>query len=310
MTSHVLAELMSHRARYGGLPGGTTAVPPLVVGVQGPQGSGKTYLTSILQDVLRVPPHSLSVTVLSLDDLYLPHDGLVSLASSHPGNPLLRGRGQPGTHDVPLGTDILNKLKRINAQTAPGAAVELPSFDKSLFNGEGDRAPNGTDVHPPVDVVLFEGWCVGFYPIPKEEVERRYGRPIVGLGEDFLKRKGYRVEDVLEINERLKNYVSWWSLFDSFIQIKPPDEHPYAYIHKWRLQQEHHMKARNGGQGMSDEQVEVFVDRYIPGYVFFGDGVVTGYEEAPGKQTLPPWTGHGLRLQIGENREVVRVTNF
>ena len=39
-------------------------------------------------------------------------------------------------------------------------------------------------------------------------------------------------------------------------QIKPPDEFPYAYIYKWRLQQEHHMKAKNGGKGMTDEQVE------------------------------------------------------
>ncbi|KAI0645227.1 P-loop containing nucleoside triphosphate hydrolase protein [Trametes meyenii] len=310
MTSHVLAELASHRALHDGVPGKPSAVSPLVVGVQGPQGSGKTYLTSILRDVLRAPPHSLSVAVLSLDDLYLPRDGLVDLASSYPDNALLRGRGQPGTHDIPLGTEILNKLKEINAHKAPGAEVELPSFDKSLFNGEGDRAPHGAVVHPPIDVVLFEGWCVGFYPTSKEEIEWRFGRPIVGLGEDFLKRKGYRVEDVLDINEPLRSYVSWWNLLDAFIQIKPPDEYPYTYIYKWRLQQEHHMKARNGGKGMSDEQVEVFVDRYIPGYVFFGDGVVNGYEEVLNRKTLPPWTGHGLRLEIGENREVVRVTNF
>lgn len=27
-------------------------------------------------------------------------------------------------------------------------------------------------------------------------------------------------------------------------------------IYKWRLHQEHEMKAKNGGQGMSDEQVK------------------------------------------------------
>lgn len=36
------------------------------------------------------------------------------------------------------------------------------------------------------------------------------------------------------------------------------------------------MKARNGGTGMSDNQVKAFVDRYIPGYVFFGSGVQQG----------------------------------
>ncbi|KAI0333006.1 P-loop containing nucleoside triphosphate hydrolase protein [Cubamyces sp. BRFM 1775] len=305
MVDYVLAELRIHRARHDS----QSAVPPLIIGVQGPQGSGKTYLTSILRDVLQEPPHNLSVAVLSLDDLYLPHEGLVNLATSHPDNALLRGRGQPGTHDVPLGTELLNKLKRINS---PGVAneLELPSFDKSLFDGEGDRASHGPIVRPPIDVVLFEGWCVGFYPIPQAEVERRYAQPVRGLGDDFFERRGYRLEDVLDVNERLKSYVSWWDLFDAFIQIRPPEEHPYSYIYKWRLQQEHHMKARNGGKGMSDEQVEKFVDRYIPGYVFFGDGVVSGYEDASGKRISPPWTGHGLQVQIGEHREVLHVGRF
>lgn len=53
-----------------------------------------------------------------------------------------------------------------------------------------------------------------------------------------------------------------------------------------------------------------FVDRYIPGYVFFGDGVTAGYEEGSGRRTLPPWSGHGLRVQIGAEREPVRVDRF
>lgn len=53
-----------------------------------------------------------------------------------------------------------------------------------------------------------------------------------------------------------------------------------------------------------------FVDRYIPGYVFFGDGVTEGYEESPGSRTRPPWSGHGLRVQIGAKRELVRVDGF
>lgn len=28
------------------------------------------------------------------------------------------------------------------------------------------------------------------------------------------------------------------------------------HIYKWRLQQEHEMKAKKGGQGMTDEQVK------------------------------------------------------
>lgn len=87
------------------------------------------------------------------------------------------------------------------------------------------------------------------------------------------------------------------------------------------------MKSLNGGKGMSDEQVSKcvhllslggcrliisfrFVDRYIPGYVFFGDGVVIGGKADDGTPCSPPWLGNGLRIQIGETREVLNVDQF
>lgn len=251
MESHITTQLAAHRARVD-----AARPPPLIVGVQGPQGSGKTYLTTQLRDVLQTQPHNLSVAVLSLDDLYLPHSGLAALATAHPDNALLRGRGQPGTHDIPLGTEILAKLKSINAPDTDTSEIELPSFDKSQFGGEGDRAPHGTVVRAPIDVVLFEGWCVGFYPIPRDDVERRWATPVPELGDTFLRERGFRIEDVLDVNERLQAYVEWWDAFDAFVQIAPSDGHPYSYIYKWRLQQEHHMMSKNGGRGMSDEQVK------------------------------------------------------
>lgn len=190
-----------------------------MVAVQGPQGSGKTYLTTRLRDLLVAAPHSLSVAVLSIDDLYLPHDGLVALAQANSDNRLLRGRGQPGTHDVPLGSDILRKLKRIN-DFGPGEEVVLPGFDKSLHGGEGDRVPEGTVVRAPLDVVIFEGWCTGFYPVSAEELDRRWAAPVPDLGADFFQAKGFRKEDVIDVNTRLKDYVEWWEQFDTFIQVR------------------------------------------------------------------------------------------
>ena len=112
----------------------------------------------------------------------------------------------------------------------------------------------------------------------------------------------------------------------AFLQIKPVESHPYDYIYKWRLQQEHHMKSLNGGKGMTDEQVTKyvpntrryrldiylirrFVDRYIPGYVFFSAGITRGSEGMPGPHH-PPWLGNGLVIQIGEGREVLGVSSF
>lgn len=79
------------------------------------------------------------------------------------------------------------------------------------------------------------------------------------------------------------------------------------------------MKASNGGCGMSDEAVKGsaimvfnidithhfsrFVDRYIPGYVFFGD--------IPASSSPKPLQrGAGLRLLVDETRRLVGLENF
>jgi D-glycerate 3-kinase len=193
---------------------------PLFVAVQGPQGSGKTYLSAQLRNYLTSDPHHLRTAVLSIDDLYLPHTGLTALANSQPPNPLWRGRGQPGTHDIDLGISILSALKEGTS------SVELPRFDKSLYDGQGDRLPmDGSGVvveqPPPVDVVILEGWCVGFYPIPQRELDSRWDgiwreeRDRLGLSGDTLCSK----TDIERINEALVKYVQFWNLFDTFIQV-------------------------------------------------------------------------------------------
>ena len=49
-----------------------------------------------------------------------------------------------------------------------------------------------------------------------------------------------------------------------------------------------------------------FVDRYIPGYEFFGQGVING---GSGKSS-PPWKGNGLRITINKNRDVLNTNEF
>jgi len=315
MAYHVLQCLLSHRVQAS-FTSSRSRLPPLFVGVQGPQGSGKTFLTSRLRSVLTSPPHSLSVAVLSIDDLYLPHAELVALAEAHPHNRLLHGRGLPGTHDVALGGAVLRALKTINNVDAdaggggrdvpvPVREVALPVFDKSLFNGEGDRRVDQTVVmRAPVDVVLLEGWCVGFYPVQREVVEARWQAPVPGLDDiGFDMQAIASVEDVLEVNGLLGAYVEWWQALDTFIQIRGPSSSRHAIVYRWRLQQEQDMKAKNGGQGMTDEQVKTFVDRYIPGYVFFEDGVRNGMADEEGGE-LPPWHGRGMVLELGLERQL------
>jgi D-glycerate 3-kinase len=195
---------------------------PLFVALQGPQGSGKTTLTERVKEMLaednedHVPYHAAT---LSIDDLYLPHAKLKALASAHPDNPFLSGRGLPGTHDIPLGLSILQSLKEINRTEAK--EIRIPRFDKSLFGGEGDRLPESewTSIKGPLHVVLLEGWCVGFYPQSRRYIEERLKQVPFGLDGKF-DISTYSLEHVLDANDQLAEYIKWWDLFDIFVQVR------------------------------------------------------------------------------------------
>ena len=216
IVEHVLTHLSSPS------PSQSSLSSPLFLALQGPQGSGKTFLTEHVKNQLSGANerHSaLRVATLSIDDLYLPHTQLKAIASSNPGNALLRGRGQPGTHDIALGLSLLRSLKDINR--SPTDELRIPRFDKSLFGGEGDRLPESqwTPIHGPLDVVLLEGWCVGFYPQSRQYIERRMNEAPLGLEQTFDV-SAYTLEHVLELNQRLVEYAKWWDLFDVFIQVR------------------------------------------------------------------------------------------
>jgi len=108
--------------------------------------------------------------------------------------------------------------------------------------------------------------------------------------------KKQRLQDLLEINERLKKYEEEiWPLLDGMIQLKPME---MEFIWDWRLEQEHAMKARNGGKGMSDDQVKSFISRYMPSYELFMSSMNSG------------WAGRGLRVLIDKKRRAVAHEQF
>lgn len=186
-----------------------------------------------MRSILSSPPHSLKLAIFSTDDLYLPHTGLVALAQAHPSNAMLQGRGLPGSHDLALGSATLASLAR-------GEPTRIPRFDKSKFSGEGDRAPEGEWelVDGPVDVVLLEGWNLGFRPLETSVLVRKYAiamaEETIRGGEDaegdeemtevdeeprtFLK---HDLESLSLINDLLHGYVKeWYGAFDAFIQVR------------------------------------------------------------------------------------------
>jgi D-glycerate 3-kinase len=260
---------------------------PLVLGISGPQGSGKTTLVNHLEKRLSSPPFSLRVVSFSIDDIYLPHDELLALGQSNPDNKLLQHRGEPGTHDVALGIETLESL-------LAGKVTPIPSYDKSKFDGHGDRVPSSEwrIAQPPFDVILFEGWCVGFQAIsPAAVADKRVSSTHPGT------LSHHKLEHLQFVNKKLEEYARLWDQFDALLWLNAQD---ISFVYAWRLQQEHAMKAALG-RGMTDDQVKNFVDGYVPAYEMYIDGLMRGesFTGKAGRQIL--------RIDYDQNRNIVGV---
>jgi D-glycerate 3-kinase len=219
--------------------------PAFVVGICGPQGSGKSTTVRVVAALLRA--RGLKVAVLSLDDLYLPRADREALARDV--HPLLRTRGVPGTHDVALGLTVLDGL-------AGEGETALPRFDKA----SDDRAPAGAwpVVSGPVDVVLFEGWCVGARPEPPEAL----ARPVNALERERDPHGVWRAH----VNAALAGpYRALFARLDLLVLFTAPD---FDTVLAWRQEQEAKLRGRladagrGAGHAMSDEDVAVFVQHY------------------------------------------------
>lgn len=212
---------------------------PLLVGIQAPQGSGKTTLVRHL--LARLPDLGLRGVGVSIDDFYLTRAEQVALAAAHPGNPYLEHRGYPGTHDVPLGERILRALQE------SAGAVRVPVYDKAAHGGRGDRAPESAwrVVEGPLDVVFVEGWMLGFTPVPENQLpDPRLAVP----------------------NRALIEYERWHRPLDAFVVLRGTDP---AFVLQWRVEAEERMRA-DGKGGLDRPAIEDYVRRFLPAYALYG----------------------------------------
>ncbi|MCU0567091.1 MAG: glycerate kinase [Oculatellaceae cyanobacterium Prado106] len=207
----------------------------LIQGILGGQGTGKTTLATILIEILR--EWGLTVGQLSLDDLYKTYADRQQLQRA---DPRFRWRGPPGTHDVALGLAVLRQLKQ---GVFP---IELPRFDKSAWNGMGDRTHPEVIAH--ADILLFEGWFVGVRPIDPGQFEQAPA-PIERESDRIFAR---------EMNDRLQDYLPLWENLDRLIVLHPQD---YRWSKPWRREAEQRMMAA-GRSGMTDEEIDEFVEYF------------------------------------------------
>ena len=219
---------------------------PPVIGINGAQGSGKTTLCQLLQIVLEQGFGKRAVTI-SIDDIYLPHAARAKLAKDV--HPLLQTRGVPGTHDAALGLRLLSALRGLGA----GRSVSVPVFDKAI----DDRLPEtgARRVTGPVDLILFEGWCVGARPQHEEALSRPVNS-LERLEDPDLVWRHY-------VNQQLKSdYARLFAEIDFLIMLKIPG---MASVMKWRGKQERKLAERSGREGskvMDDAALQRFIMHY------------------------------------------------
>jgi D-glycerate 3-kinase len=210
---------------------------PIIQGILGGQGTGKTTLATALTVILEHLGHrTLS---LSIDDLYKTY---IEREHLRKVDPRMIWRGPPGTHDVELGLQVLDQLRH----PVSGKSVAIPRFDKSLWNGAGDRTASQTVKD--IDIILFEGWFIGCQPVDTEVFEAAPPPIITAADKDFAQ----------DINSQLKNYTPLWQYLDRLIVLNPVD---YRLSKQWRKQAEIEMIA-TGKSGMTDIEIEQFVDYF------------------------------------------------
>ncbi|CAM9888540.1 unnamed protein product [Pylaiella littoralis] len=265
---------------------------PLVVGISAPQGCGKTTLVSEMQRMLEKAGHSCAV--VSIDDFYLTGAEQDDLAARYPTNPLLQVRGNAGTHDLALGLRTIHDLAKGEVdkgdeQGEGGGVVRVPRYDKSARGGKGDRAPEGDwgVVKTPLDIVLLEGWMLGFEALPDDS-------PLLRVAEEEAK-KG-EVRALGEVNAFLKDYQELHDEVDAWLVLKTAEP---EMVFEWRAEAERRMREA-GRPGMSEEQVRDFCSRYMPAYRAYLPGLYESCIRATNAVEAEPGVAGGrARLRSG-----------
>jgi len=239
-----LAAAAARVLQPGPLPAGTQrpwpvwseVPPPLVLGIAGAQGSGKTTLAAQLERTLAAA--GATVAACSLDDFYLSRGRRAELAATV--HPLLATRGVPGTHDVAHLESVIHSLGR------PGT-VAVPRFDKSA----DDLLPPAQwrQVQAPVDVLVLEGWCLGAEP----EKPGTLQTPVNALEaeEDAAGQWRRYANDALA-----GQYAALWRHLHGLIFLEVPD---LRAVLRWRTEQE---QALPRTRRMNDAELRRFIAHY------------------------------------------------
>ena len=219
---------------------------PLIFGLSGGQGIGKTTITSIISIILK-KYFKLEVFKISIDDFYKTRNERFLLSKQV--HPLLMTRGVPGTHDISIMLNFFKKIKNKNFNN-----IKLPKFDKAT----DDRFKKSSwyTIKKTPDVIIFEGWCVG----ARSQKNAILKKPINALEKADDQNLIWR----RFVNEQLKTkYKKLFKQLDVLLYMKV---NKFNLLQGWRLKQEkklwHKSKNNKNLKIMSKREIINFTQTY------------------------------------------------
>ena len=219
---------------------------PLIIGLAGGQGSGKTTISSILKLILQ-KYFKLNVFKISIDDFYKTRKDRKLLSKNK--HSLLMTRGVPGTHDIDL---ILQFFKKVKSKDFRYLVV--PKFNKAI----DDRYKKSLwyKLRSKPDVIIFEGWCVG----AKAQTNKQLKKPINSLERVYDQSIKWRSH----VNNQLKTkYNILFKQLDELLYLKAKN---FNLLRNWRLKQERKLcvqtKSKKKLKIMSSGDVINFMQTY------------------------------------------------
>ena len=219
---------------------------PLIIGLAGGQGSGKTTISSILSIILK-KYFKLNVFIISIDDFYKTRKDRKILSKTK--HALLMTRGVPGTHDINLMLSFFKKIKSKKFKN-----LEIPKFNKAIDDRYKKNLWYKIKLKP--DVVIFEGWCVG----ARAQSNSQLKKPINSLEKVYDQGAVWRTH----VNNQLKTgYKTLFKQLDGLLYLKAKN---FNLLRKWRLKQERKLWIQTQNKKnlkiMSSEGVINFMQTY------------------------------------------------